>query len=137
MWTANIFLYDIIDLTRLAVEAMRMGYLVTILFMLPQLYIAMRVVVLDQCLAAGGVAGNGVVPGCQEAGNIARIIVRCIVGVCRKEHRIISIRTYVDDFALRGEGTLQALLSRMTRPSSASSPRCRMQGCLSRRSRPS
>ena len=102
--------YENVDLIKVATDAVAHGFSMTIMRMLLQIYMALRVISIDGCMSEGTCADNGIVAGCQEACNLAKAIVYTIIVRCHVEHPMVSIRAYIDDFPLRQEGTERFLM---------------------------
>ena len=102
--------YDNINLVMLAGEAAASGYSPMVLCMLLRLYAAVRVIRVQGACASGFVACTGVLPGCQEATNMAKSIVRSIIGMCLESRPLATIRKYLDDLTMPMEGTEKMLI---------------------------
>ena len=69
-----------------------------------QVYAAVRVIRAHGACASGLVACAGVLPGCQETANMAKLTAKSIIGMCNETRLIAIICAYVDDFNMRMDG---------------------------------
>ena len=114
LWDLTKF-YDTIDLLRLVVSGVDMGYSPLALGLSVQMYLAPRYLRANQCFDQGVVPFTGIVAGCGRAVRFTRIV---LYGVLEKAHsafpRVVPT-SFVDDLTQRVEGSAVEVLDLLPR----------------------